>query len=61
MKSYAKCFNNIHSQVIDPNERLTIQGFRIGIYDKHINLIVGFKRVRSFYGLLKETRYVANF
>lgn len=48
MRSYAKRFSNIHSQMNDPNEKLAIQGFRAGIYDKHINLIIESKGMRSF-------------
>lgn len=54
MRSYIKNFNNIHSQVLDPNEKLVNQELRSSIYDKHINLIIGSKYVKFFYGLLKE-------
>lgn len=60
MKSYAKCFSDIHSQLNNPNEKLAIQGFKVWIYDKHINLIFGSNGVRSFYGLLKEAQNVVD-
>lgn len=60
MRSYSKRFSNIYFQVLDLNEKLIIQGFRFGIYDKHINLIIGSKGMGSFYGLLKETQYIAD-
>lgn len=53
MTSYTKLFNNVHSKINDLMDKLTISGFRVGIYDETINLII-----RNFYQLLKEAQYI---
>lgn len=48
MRSYAKRFSNINSHVYYPIKKVAIQGFRVNIYDYHINLIKGSKGIKFF-------------
>lgn len=40
MRSYAKRFSNVHSQIDSSTKKLAIKGFKVGIYDDNINLII---------------------